>query len=117
MTNPPLALVLREIQQAVLGLKLHLTAFQIRAIVSKYDPNQPRVPRGRPDGGQWTDGSDAGRTRVAGKYDPSRASICDAQLALDEELCRMAKSSLCWSLAIDRHAACMKNNLVPTLRF
>jgi hypothetical protein len=26
----------------------------------KYDPNQPRVPRGHPDGGQWTDGSGAG---------------------------------------------------------
>jgi len=26
----------------------------------KYDPNQPRVPRGHPDGGQWTDGTGAG---------------------------------------------------------
>jgi len=27
-------------------------------IVAKYDPNQPRVPAGDPDGGQWTsDGS------------------------------------------------------------
>lgn len=24
----------------------------------KYNPNQPRVPAGRPDGGQWTDGGD-----------------------------------------------------------
>ncbi len=23
---------------------------------SKYSPSQPRVPRGNPDGGQWTDG-------------------------------------------------------------
>ena len=27
------------------------------AVVQKYDPNQPRVPAGNPDGGQWTDGS------------------------------------------------------------
>jgi hypothetical protein len=26
----------------------------------KYSPNQPRVPAGNPDGGQWTDGSSAG---------------------------------------------------------
>jgi len=26
------------------------------ALEQKFDPNQPRVPRGHPDGGQWTDG-------------------------------------------------------------
>lgn len=25
--------------------------------VHKFDPNQPRVPAGSPDGGQWTDGA------------------------------------------------------------
>lgn len=30
-----------------------------RRIFRKYDPNQPRVPAGNPDGGQWT--SDAGK--------------------------------------------------------
>ena len=38
-----------------------------------YDPNQPRVPAGSSDGGQWTDGgggggsSSSGRVRVAGR--------------------------------------------------
>ncbi|WP_083239113.1 hypothetical protein [Methyloceanibacter superfactus] len=27
----------------------------LRDAVNKYDPNQPRVPAGHPDGGQWTD--------------------------------------------------------------
>ena len=27
------------------------------SVERKYDPDQPRVPRGHPDGGQWTDGS------------------------------------------------------------
>jgi hypothetical protein len=27
-----------------------------RAVKAKFDPNQPRVPAGDPDGGQWTDG-------------------------------------------------------------
>ena len=26
------------------------------AVERKYNPNQPRVPAGYPDGGQWTDG-------------------------------------------------------------
>jgi len=27
----------------------------------KFDPNQPRVPAGHPDGGQWTDGGESSR--------------------------------------------------------
>lgn len=30
------------------------------ALDRAFNPNQPRVPAGRPDGGQWTDGDDAG---------------------------------------------------------
>jgi len=111
-----LANTLLEVSGALLDLRLHLAATQIRQMLLKYRPDQPRVPRGRPDGGQWTDGGNIGHTRVAGRYDPLRAGICDAQLELDEELCRMSKSRLCWSLATDRYVACMKNNFVPTLR-
>jgi len=32
--------------------KLHA----LRDAVKAFDPNQPRVPAGNPDGGQWTDG-------------------------------------------------------------
>lgn len=37
---------------------------------SHYDPNQPRVPKGNPDGGQWTDtgGGREGWVQVAGPY-------------------------------------------------
>ncbi|WP_186420260.1 hypothetical protein [Bosea sp. CS1GBMeth4] len=31
-----------------------------RPIASKYNPDQPRVPAGSPDGGQWTSGGDGG---------------------------------------------------------
>jgi phage portal protein BeeE len=29
-------------------------------LLAKYDPNQPRVPGGSPDGGQWTGGGEGG---------------------------------------------------------
>lgn len=35
-----------------------------------FNPNQPRVPAGRPDGGQWTDGDDAGVIPVADNNRP-----------------------------------------------
>ena len=31
-----------------------------RAAKVKFDPNQPRVPAGNPDGGEWTDGGGGG---------------------------------------------------------
>lgn len=108
---------LLQVRSALLDLKLHLTSLQIGLSALKYRPDQPRMPRGQPEGGQWTNSNGNGGTSVAGRYDPSRASICDAQLELDEELCRVSKSPICWSLAVDRHAACMKNNYIPPLRF
>ncbi len=35
------------------------------ALERKYSPNQPRVPAGNPDGGQWTDGDGNGTPRIA----------------------------------------------------
>ena len=116
MSKLPNVTDLLATRSSLLELKLQIVAYQIQCILRKYNPNQPRVPRGRPEGGQWTDGSaGADRTQVAGKYDPARSELCEAQLALDEDLCRMSASPLCWSSAMNRFAACMKNNFVPKL--
>ncbi len=60
----------------------------------KYDPNQPRVPRGHPDGGQWTDGSgaesDGGEGDDAEEVNPGEIPFTDAEyesvLAIREEI-------------------------------
>ncbi len=51
------------------------------AVEDKYDPNQPRVPAGNPDGGQWTDGGGVGgssgpseRVRLAQNDPPDHRS-------------------------------------------
>ncbi len=47
--------------------RIDIEAWLARSDVErKYDPDQPRVPRGHPDGGQWTDGSGAGSDGAAG---------------------------------------------------
>ncbi|MBZ9656802.1 hypothetical protein [Phyllobacterium lublinensis] len=49
-------------------------------LLLKYDPNQPRVPAGHPDGGQWTDGNGAidpvltGATLAQGASKPGNSS-------------------------------------------
>ncbi len=37
-----------------------LPASSLSTLLAKYDPNQPRVPAGNPDGGQWTSGGGGG---------------------------------------------------------
>ncbi|HUU24709.1 MAG TPA: hypothetical protein VMW68_03990 [Methyloceanibacter sp.] len=50
----------RALQRAGWLLHAHLVETKLQAlrdaVENKYDPNQPRVPAGNPDGGQWTDG-------------------------------------------------------------
>lgn len=116
MTTLPTVKELLATRSSLLELKLQIVSFQIRRILQKYSPNQPRVPTGNPTGGQWTSGQSEESTKVAGKYDLGRLDICEAQLALDEELCRMVGSARCWSSSITRFAACMKSNYVPDLR-
>lgn len=36
------------------ALKMKWSGMKFAALARKYDPNQPRVPAGNPDGGQWT---------------------------------------------------------------
>jgi hypothetical protein len=40
------------------------------ALAQKYSPDQPRVPAGNPDGGQWTDGGGKNDPRVLSDADP-----------------------------------------------
>src|SRR3712207_6683082 len=46
---------LLRIRQGLIGLQLDLALLKLRrALWRKYRPDQPRVPAGNPDGGQWT---------------------------------------------------------------
>lgn len=106
-----------EARSTLIELKMLVIAAQAQIILRKYRPDQPRVPAGQSTGGQWVAEHNGDRARVAGKWDLSREALCNEQLRLDEELCRMAKNRLCWSLTQPRWAACMKNEFVPQLRF
>lgn len=73
-----------------LTFRLHRLNWQIKAQAveasfrrfvraCKYNPNQPRVAAGNPDGGQWTDGNGGGGgggsadERTTGEVTPSNA--------------------------------------------
>jgi hypothetical protein len=57
-----------------LAFENFLRVFKRYAQQQKYSPDQPRVPAGNPDGGQWTDGGGSG----AGRDDPAVLSDATA---------------------------------------
>ena len=50
---------------------------------AKYRPDQPRVPAGNPDGGQWTAGGGNGRVRLAANEPTNLGPLARRLLALD----------------------------------
>lgn len=53
------------------ALKVKWKYFRLALALKAYDPSQPRVPAGNPDGGQWTStgASNIGPTRIEDFYD------------------------------------------------
>ena len=99
----------------------------------KYSPNQPRSPKGNPDGGQWV--RDAGKegnlvstADAAGRSTPMDVSAarrrsgiseaeCDAQYKQDKIICNLVRTPLCWAQAAERYAACLSGRPLPPLNF
>jgi hypothetical protein len=96
---------------------------QTAASVQKYSPDQPRIPAGNSDGGQWTsgdggqNGNGASGTVVVAARTRRNQAECDEQLKLDEFICRSVRTPLCWAQAMERYAACLADRQIPPLNF
>jgi len=65
-----------------------------RAVKANFNPNQPRVPRGNPDGGEWNGtGGSGGRTRVAQMPRGGRRIGSDAEGTAAEEALRVVEEA------------------------
>jgi hypothetical protein len=91
--------------------------------VQKFDPDQPRVSAGNPDGGQWTSGSgsDASHTGdstvILAARRPQMEAACDAQYERDKIICNLVRTPLCWAQAMERYSACLSGRQLPPLNF
>jgi hypothetical protein len=120
--RPEIASIRRELEQIALTIQKLQRACdpRLRSYVVKFNADQPRVPAGNPDGGQWTSESSENRrekeTDVAVRSKPSEAE-CDAQFERDLEICRMIRSQACYGQAMARYAACRTGRPIPPLVF
>lgn len=112
--------------------RLRLTrAVSAARLLRKFDPNQPRVLAGNPDGGQWTGGSvvnddvtgSAGLQPASYLLAAAGASIqyCMNQNTIDMLYCGTLQPAwyraACRAQANERLAACLTGKPLPPLPF
>ncbi len=123
----------------LLAAEAFQNALQRHVRALKFDPNQPRVPAGNSDGGQWTSSSGESATAaretvgVSGEFPSSSRSrsspftnvaarrvneaACDKQYKDDGVICNLVRTPQCWKNAMERYAACLSGHQIPQLRF
>lgn len=102
------------------------TRLQTLVLTAKFNPDQPRVPAGSSDGGQWSGGSGDGSATIDGLPPgdavaaiTSRAlrAICEAQFERDIFQCRMVGLRSCYDQAYQRYAACLARQQIPPFNY
>jgi hypothetical protein len=88
-----------------------------------FNPNQPRIPRGLSDGGQWTiAGGEAlnqePTVRIAARrISPAREAECEEQYSRDIFQCRMVGLPECYAQAALRYSNCLQGLQLPPLNY
>ena len=60
-----LSRTLPELRYAIACAQLEVCRLRLARVLKRFNPSQPRVPAGNPDGGQWTDGAGNGAVAEA----------------------------------------------------
>lgn len=122
--------ILREHQEQqeaerLLGLKSVLQEIRRIYFGRKFDPNQPRVPAGNPDGGQWASGTEGSGNNPLESYAAARRrgrslAYCLRQYAIDGLHCNSLEPSQkrpCWAQASERLGNCIAGRPIPRLSY
>jgi hypothetical protein len=83
----------------------------------KYSADQPRVPAGNPDGGQWTGDGDAGDSALVGGVLAGIGEGCELMHSQDLFICRLMQSPACYAQAYLRYSNCRAGRPIPPLNF
>jgi hypothetical protein len=90
---------------------------------AKFNPNEPRVPAGNPDGGQWTTGAGGGSGVEATislglrRISSDLEEECWTQYQRDLFHCRMVGVPACYEQAMLRYSNCLVGRQIPPLNY
>jgi hypothetical protein len=121
------------LQRELRGIKDPLALLTFLEGKAGFNPDQPRVPKGNPDGGQWT-----GQSGISGQVEADDATVganegddaelgairrrtpledCELLYKRDLFQCRMVGSPACYHQALLRYHACQKGLPLPPLSY
>jgi hypothetical protein len=105
--------LLAEIDKTQLFIRLFKAALQAAVLDRRYDPDQPRVPAGSPEGGQWASGGHRGESSSW------MGLMLAARQQYDRDVfqCRMVGIEQCYAQAMVRWVACDKGHPIPPLNY
>jgi hypothetical protein len=101
-----------QLRTALAELHVYVAGERLRRLLWKYRPDQPRVPAGVPEGGQWTED---GTIRLALNRDLE--TECWEQYERDRFHCSMVGLASCYRQAAERYAACLREKPLPPLNY
>jgi hypothetical protein len=122
------------------ALKVKVAALKLYRQLKAYDPDQPRMPAGSPQGGQWIPSSgggsgDATQTsetgqdsssdslstvrefQIAAPISPERERECEVQFQRDIFHCNMVGLPACYDQAYLRYSNCLAGRPIPPLNY
>jgi len=109
---PIKTLHISELRRAVSEAQIAIAIARAPLFLRKFDPEQPRVPRGNPNGGEWVG---AGVRR--GVRGAMSEVDCERQYAKDTFHCNMVGLAGCHAAAARRYAACLRGLDLPPLSY
>ncbi|MBS0536895.1 MAG: hypothetical protein JSR72_22790 [Proteobacteria bacterium] len=87
----------------------------------KYREDQPRVPSGSREGGQWTgEGGSATEKpgpRIAARISKARQQECEFMHRQDLFICQAVQMRTCYGQAYLRYSNCLEGRQIPPLNF
>jgi hypothetical protein len=126
---------LLRLRHELAGMECVVTSMRLGLALRRYDPNQPRVPAGRPGAGQWTGENTSSRSDPTGFLGSSDTSAtedvvlaarrgrridedaCWAQYERDCFQCSMVGLPACYAQAMERVGACLAGRPIPPLNY
>lgn len=74
------------LRRKVVDLQLSIKMMRFIKSLGRYDPNQPRAPKGGPEGGQWILVAGNSGLQAGGKWNNANYEKCEEQMLSDEKL-------------------------------